>query len=72
MFAGEGPPRRVVFVKYSEGDVRRMGYMYGGSRCRHGLEVGRLLELSMKLCGWIARCALCVGIVQAELGEEGD
>ena len=30
VFAGEGPPRHAVFVKCSEGDVRRMGYMYGG------------------------------------------
>lgn len=40
--------------------------------CRHGLEVGRSLDLRSELCGRIAGCALCVGIVQAELEEKGD
>lgn len=39
---------------------------------RHGLELGRLLEVSMELCCHIAGCVLHVELVQAKLGEEDD
>lgn len=72
MFAGKGPPRHSVFVRSSEGDVRRMETCLVAVGCRHGLEVGKPLEFSTEFCGWIAEHVLHVVIMQAEVGKEGD
>lgn len=60
-------------MKSSEGDVERMGDAFGGSGLQTLMGGSKVTGVEHRACGWIAGCALHVGVVQAELGErDGD
>lgn len=60
-------------MKSSEGDVGRMGDAFGSSGLQTWMGGSKVTGVKHGACGWIAGCALHVGVVQAELGErEGD